>query len=308
MTPSLAPAIVIVCLIASACAADAPGGSPQTPAPTREALTSPPAAERASPTATATEEPTPSPSPTATSPRALSPGVVAEVVAEDLTFRSSASTSGTPVEGRESLQPGDLLFVVEGPVSADGFDWYRAVPSLDAPDPRTSEIGWVAARPSGSDDAYVVPADIRCPDEPVTVSDLMSIEALGAVACFGDGDLVFRAWVTETTGLGGYCGCDASPEWLAHPFAAFVALDDEETAYIVDGDGRWFSAYIDRDAVQQPEVGQWVEVAGHFDDPAAEACEWTETDPGFGPFDPTLVVVHCRARFVAAGFERVAGP
>jgi hypothetical protein len=53
-----------------------------------------------------------------------------------------------------------------------------------------------------------------------------------------------------------------------------------------------------------PSRGQWVEVVGHLDDPAARDCAPVAS----GSQDPVRVVLTCRTEFVAESVTPVAGP
>jgi hypothetical protein len=54
--------------------------------------------------------------------------------------------------------------------------------------------------------------------------------------------------------------------------------------------------------VTMPPRGQWVEVVGHLDDPAARNCRPTNMDDFFGD------VLTCRTELVVESVSPVAGP
>ena len=75
------------------------------------------------------------------------PGTVLVVVVDGLRLRAAPGTdSGSPVIA--DVAPGAKLEVLDGPVTDDGFDWYRVEPR----DPTTgvATSGWVAVGPTGS--------------------------------------------------------------------------------------------------------------------------------------------------------------
>ena len=99
-----------------------------------------------------------------------------------------------------TLYEGAISYVLSGPVSADGFEWYL-VSSLGIPqasgcitpihtDPYDCPawLGWVAAQgPDG--DPWLVPGTIDCPTwpSPVMAEDFVfGVPWYGYLACFGD--------------------------------------------------------------------------------------------------------------------------
>lgn len=115
-----------------------PSPSPSVEVPSPSASASPPA----SPDATESPEPSPSPTnePTET-PAAVEPGDVLVSVTDNLVVRAQPGLDSQIYEVQ--LQPGDLLRVTDGPISADGFDWYEGR-VLDSSAPDGTRSGWVA--------------------------------------------------------------------------------------------------------------------------------------------------------------------
>jgi len=52
---------------------------------------------------------------------------VAEVVTDDLRVRTAPGTDDSSVVLEPLLQPGEMLFVVDGPVQASGYPWYQVL-------------------------------------------------------------------------------------------------------------------------------------------------------------------------------------
>ena len=99
-------------------------------------------------------EPGPSSTPNAPSPSAsVDPGVAGDplfqVRVDGLRMRSEASTSAEIVR---TLEKGEVVRVVSGPVEADGYQWFEVL-DLD------SLSGWVAAGEDGTAWLDSVPAD-----------------------------------------------------------------------------------------------------------------------------------------------------
>jgi hypothetical protein len=94
----------------------------------------------------------------------------------------------------------------------------------------------------------------------------------------------------------------ATPEWLA----ATPGLQ-------VYGRNGWNSSdgsiggHIVPGGVDLP-LEEWLEVTGHFDDPASSSCRRTPTHPEFGPITAEDGVLWCRQQFVIEGFVAADQP
>ena len=87
---------------------------------------------------------------------------------------------------------------------------------------------------------------------------------------------------------------------LPEPNDNGLGADDSESGRQVDGDVSTRPA-----ACEMPERGQWVEVTGAFDNPAAQDCgevaELMSSDPG-------AVVFNCRLQFVLSAVAPTSAP
>lgn len=157
-TPLLAAASVVLAVVVTLgglSLIDPQIGDDPTPSPSpSEQVPSPSASPSASPQATESFEPSPSPTtePTATPAAGVEAGDVLVAVTDNLVVRSEPGLESEIYEVQ--LQPGDLLRVSEGPVSADGFEWYQgrvldptALPSWPASS-LESERTWASPRES----------------------------------------------------------------------------------------------------------------------------------------------------------------
>ncbi|MCJ7710072.1 MAG: hypothetical protein MUQ32_04495, partial [Chloroflexi bacterium] len=133
----LATTIIAGLFVAAACSSAATSAPVLTPAPaTSPAATTPPTSS-ASPTAAPASPPaSPSPSPTASFVV-----TVAVTVVDSLRVRSEPRISDDSFKEEPLLPLGTPLYVLDGPVSASGYDWYEVFPlnSQDLPQ------GWVAS-------------------------------------------------------------------------------------------------------------------------------------------------------------------
>jgi anti-sigma factor RsiW len=147
-------------------------------------------------------------------PDQLAPDSLAEVVEANIRVRSKPGVSADSKRLSPFLQPGDRLFVVDGPVIADNYDWYQVVPIGTDPARPGSKLpsGWVSR---GDHDAtpWIKPVEPDCPAVPVDVGQLTSIHPLERVACFHDTKLSFWAVVDSGTETG----------WIAESYAGASA-------------------------------------------------------------------------------------
>ena len=152
--------IIAAAVVLNACATSYPTG---TTVPGSE----PPTASAAGVVPSLTPDTTPdlTPPPTSTpSPPPLVAGDIAEVVTNDLVVRSLPEISDQSVIHRARLDAGKRLFVLDGPVAADGYDWYRVQPfgrdanrGINWP-----PAGWVAAG-SQQGEPWIVAHTVGCP-------------------------------------------------------------------------------------------------------------------------------------------------
>lgn len=241
---------------------------------------------------------TPTPQATATATSTLAPMLmaddIAEVVTNDLVVRSlpEISDRSTIDEIRLNQEEGVLLFVLDGPVTADGFDWYRVAPFYSAvmdilPSPLPG-IGWVAAGRQGDD--WIAPWTQAC-REP-TVYDLLFTVPLKRLACFGDRELTFEGQLGECTYV---VPGTTSPSWLTTEFCTLYADIPTDIAGPLH-------FHLDPDFFHSTPPPGLVRVTGIFDHPAAQTCEHHPL-AGEEARPPEDVVLGCRAAFVATSVE-----
>jgi len=289
------------------CAAPKAGSDP-TGNPTDTPQPSLTASATASPS-----EPTASASPAAPTIRVDS---LAKSTVDGLTVRATAGTAGTQLG---TIDTGQLGFVVAGPVSADGYTWYQLAalglpPNAGCEPPvRTTPfscpdwLGWVASGQSGGP-AWLAATTLPCAASPMNLEALFNGPAslgsrtpLERLACYGSTSIRVRGWfpkIPDNAGLGGTCGPASPVWWLVCVGLTYNGLVASESA----GFGTGIEVAIDpATGVTMPPRGQWVEVVGHLDDPAARNCA-PSTMRVFGD------VRTCRTDFVAESVSPVAGP
>jgi len=148
-TPLFAAATIMLAVVVTLGALsliDPPAGDDPTPSPSEPTVRDTPT-QSPSPSASGEPEPTDEPLPSGTTepsptPAAVQPGDVLVAVTDNLDVRAEPRLGSEMYEVQ--LQPGGLLRVTEGPVSADGFTWYQGR-VLDSSAPDGTRTGWVAA-------------------------------------------------------------------------------------------------------------------------------------------------------------------
>ena len=245
----------------------------------------------------APESPEQAPTPDVTA--TLGPDAVAEVVTSDLVVRSEPAISDTSTIYPNTLEAPMLLYVVDGPVAADGYDWYLVKPFHADYLPHGDElvigplIGWVAAA-SRDGEAWIEPASIDCP-----APDLDGVRRLsptGRLACFGDQEL-------ELSGEFGGCvvsdPATTSPAWLNHSGCFLFPPGYREGAVVPDPGGLMMR--MDGNVGMPQDIRAPIVVTGHFDDSAAATCSQLPGASVIDPRPPELVVLQCRTQFVVTG-------
>ena len=244
------------------------------------------------------------------------PDAIVAIAVEALTLRETAGLEGDAVW---LLPEGTLGFVIDGPVEADGLAWYElsgmGLPYASGcitPEPGglleacPAWLGWVAAVAEDGT-AYLAPAaPPQCPEPPFTIESLSEMQSTLRLICFDAEPMTFRAWWPEEpddVGQGG-AACPAADTELAW----LVCHNTSDNGLNADPSepGRRLTASIDpASAVEMPDRGQWVEVTGHFDDPAAQGCgdvaELIGSDQG-------AVVFDCRLQLVLSAVAPTAAP
>jgi len=224
---------------------------------------------------------------------------------------SAANSSGTPGAGGGGGPAGPAATSsVGGPASPSPLEAESASPGPSGPAESPPASGGPAASPS---------LDARgCP---VGTPDLAAVRTVAkaghAVSCFGSQPLTFTAYVPATEGLGGVSAYRQTPHWLADPWWGVILQpgptpETDQNAWLIVrlapslGDCR----ITDIRATTCPfgsKIEQFVQVTGHFDDPAAPTCQSKPATAG-GPAGPSKsqMVARCRSAFVVTEIKGVS--
>jgi hypothetical protein len=198
------------------------------------------------------------------------------------------ATEKQPAEYQQLLRPGDRLHVVDGPVAAHGRNYWQLAGRWPA---AYMPLGWYPA--TTQDGQALEPFVPSCPpgDEPISGGDLTIVAGSEGLACFGNIELTvsgelrcFRA--TADGGAGGAPWMDST---------RFCKINDVLWVY-----GEAVVGLLEEPTYLDSITGTY-EVAGHFDDLAAQGCRWMPIGvslnaPG-GPPDPGAVMT-CRQDLV----------
>lgn len=270
---------------------------------------------------TASEPATPIASGSAAPSATPAPGFAADslvaLTADALTLRAEPGT-GAAVLAR--LPAGQTAFVIAGPEVADGLPWYHlsglGLPygtGCTAPAPGEvlscpAWIGWVAAADEAGA-AWMEPAAApACPEGPPTIVSLTEMGYTMRLICFDAQEVTFRAfWPTipDDAGLGGACPASGAPSgWLVcqNINHSVLAADEAEGS---GGGGRLAVNIVPGSGLAMPPRGQWVEVTGHFDDPAAQECA---AAADLMAQDASELVFTCRLQFVLSAVTAAPAP
>jgi hypothetical protein len=273
-------------------------------------------------TATAVPSPSAEPStPTATPVPTTAPAVggVVRITATGLSLRKEPGLDGVRMGGLAG--GGTQAYVVEGPRVEDGYEWYQlaglgippnsgcAVPPVEALDECPSWFGWVAGREVGAE-FWLEPTALDCRPSPLNLLDLAAGRGdIGRLACYQGGSVTVRSWwpeLPEGIGFEGACaGYEHPSGWLYCQNLNFVEIFDNDQG-LDSGIGLHVNLDPSND-VTMPTRGTWVEIVGHFDDPAADGCAEAATLSGDDQ-DPDQIVLACRAELVVDSVTAVRGP
>lgn len=266
------------------------------PAPTASAFV--PSSELPSPSVSPTPTQGNSPSDEATPTAVNAVGIeidgVVSTAVDGLTVRKAPGTS-QDVLG--TLSKDAISYVVDGPRQADGHDWYlisglglppeSGCSSATEPDGRficPTWFGW-AAEGDGAN-RWLLPGQVDC-SVAMPATPPARVQRLVPLACFGPQSLTVRGYSPlPAQGSGGICPVAEELKWLA------CNPDSHQIVSGPDAPFFDFSALVFAvpPSVTMPSPEQWIEVTGHYDDPAAQGC--TFGDP------PEQSVLECRAQFV----------
>ncbi len=275
--------LLMAIVLISGCSSSSPSPSVSSPpAPSSTQVPGPasswssPAVSTATPPAVSSATPAPSQGP---SDPILRQVVV--TVSDGLRVRSEPRVSDDSIKYEPVLPLGTELRVLDGPVSASGYTWYKVAPvsfvGLEGPG-----YGWVAM--AGMDgepwialterpDPMIGFAKADCPPVPTDVQTLQRLPHGARLVCFSRVPITVRARIVPC-----YCsvmtlGNSIEPSWFDSGESPLLLVEPSETDPPSDS-GDWLTFTLDP-AGRHPSgryVGDIVEVTGMFDHPDAASC------------------------------------
>ena len=117
------------------------------------------------------------------------------------------------------------------------------------------------------------PTRAECGRAPRDAVEFINQNAAAAAACFGDEPISFRAWSSVCDGCGTEADTTYEPTWLASPVANTLRLLPVIGPGVPEGFGVLAPTL---GASPKPTwINAWLELTGHYDDPASADCRWT---------------------------------
>jgi hypothetical protein len=223
------------------------------------------------------------------------------VTAHALEYRCTGHVVEVPADCSEAItiDAGRTMVVLDGPVAADGFDWYLVV--LTGSEPGSDQLGWAATPLEG--DAWLVSSELECPASAPDVDAITAMDRATPVYCYQGRELTLEGWVV--TGFGCNVMGTFEPTWLAHPCANMSFIRSTPPGPSVDPP---LLLHYPAPGVTNPTLtyddGQLVRIVGHYDDPAASECVIEPAEPPredgriFEASDPAADAAVCRMRYV----------
>ena len=270
----------------------------ETPTPTPSAVPSPvPTAEVPEPSADVVELDPPSGDLANVGPPLLA-GSAALVVTNDLRIRSAPFVGAASVKYPHLLGKGDRMYVLDGPVIGQNYEWYEVSVWRPSQPSVTWPVGWVA-RAGHDGEVWFQGTTLECPASPMTVEALLALAPADRLACFGSRPIDVRAVVGMATSDcdTAQAGCLTGPPWLAP-----IVMRANVSAALAAPSGVPIAIGPDTSLRADSMVSSGVvELHGSFDHPSARTCvpDADRVGPD-GPLAPIDAILACRLRFVVS--------
>jgi hypothetical protein len=195
------------------------------------------------------------------------------------------------------LPAGTRMLIVDGPVAADGYDWYEVQTDGELID----LFGWVATGKNG--EVWLAPKKPRCPEEADAAAVAM-LNRIDFLACYGDTQVRVTAraadlWDTRLEEAD--CGwirrtgsCDVDARWLLFPSASVTIVTNKGNEHRLD-------------LAMPPELAARLQdvpreatllLAISMDAPEAAACEVRDPITGSEVIPVHRAITACRLQFV----------
>ena len=236
----------------------------------------------------------------------VEPGLLAKTVTSNLRIRSKPGVGDDSAKLEPLLEKGNRFMVLDGPVEADGYDWFLVAPRAYDDDNRVLPTGWVAAGKDG--EQWIKPLELDCPSVPTDVDDMKDLASDYQLSCFSGVEITFSARL-EQTGYECSSPMPIEPAWFGRCPTEFslslVALNSFHR-FLGNTWGPDLDLGIAAPPAAPPEMWPTVEVTGQFDHPAATTCEADtaeDTTELAAEVHQARAVLACRNAFVVTSMR-----
>jgi hypothetical protein len=148
------------------------------------------------------------------------------------------------------------------------------------------------------------PAADACKPLPDDILAFSFLDRAAATVCFGDAPITFRAWSLNCDECYGTGPGVSQPAWLLSPTSNQLFLS------AVESSTDWLTNVVLSPALHTGPswTGTWLDLTGHFNDPAATTCRYEPTIDDLAYWGgPQTIVDQCRQTFVVTDVTVVPG-
>ena len=150
------------------------------------------------------------------------------------------------------------------------------------------------------------PAPDECAPPPRDALEFAVLDRVLATACLGGQSITIQVWAARCEGCYGAGVGAYQTDWLMGMTSEQLYLSPVE-----DDSGGWWSPSPVHPSLEYDSswVGKWLEVTGHFDDPAASECRWAPGPEELWYYEGRRAAVdQCRQQFVLTQVSVLSGP
>jgi hypothetical protein len=140
------------------------------------------------------------------------------------------------------------------------------------------------------------PATDECARLPTELLEFIHVDSAAVISCYGDAPITFEAFSVRCDDCSYAEEGNPQPAWLLNPGSNQLFLSPEEST-----DGNWWSTGVLGPGITRNEAwtDTWIEVTGHFDDPAAATCRSEVTADSVSYWTGLQALIErCRLTFV----------